>query len=461
MKSTSTFRIYALAFLLLSFYLADAKPPLLLNNISIVGKKKELYLPKEIDRVPKGNDFRDPESQFSYKHMLESENVAIFWDKIYGDDPMKNSDKEKRFDVKKLSSEVERFYHYYRDTLKMVEKGNSLTDKYKMIVIVFSDDKDRTAYGGGLEDKIGALWTPCQRINKMPFGTLAHELGHSFQYMSSIDAGTGPMGGIMEMSAQYMLWQVYSEWMTFENYHLVDFMKQTHYAFLHSANMYHSPYVLEYWSEKRGKDFFGKLSRSTQKGEDVVSTYKRITNLNQQQFNDEMFDASRHFITWDLKRVEKVAHQYANQHYTILNDAGKGWYRIDSTKCPQNYGYNGIKLNVPASGTKVHLEFEGIAGANGYGAVKLEKAGWRYGFVASLKDGNRVYGDINRSAKGKVNFVVPENTEYLWLVVSGAPTEHWPIVMRWGPPTDDDPKEEQWPYRIKLEGTTIDSSFIK
>ena len=154
----------------------------------------------------------------------------------------------------------------------------------------------------------------------MPFGTLAHELGHSFQYISGIDAGAGPRGPIMEMSAQYMLWQVYPEWMTFENYHLVDFMKQTNYAFLHPVNMYHSPYVLEYWSEKHGKDFFGKLCHSTQKGEDPVATYKRLNNLSQDQFNDEIFDASRRFITWDLKRVEKVAHQYANQHHTKLNE---------------------------------------------------------------------------------------------------------------------------------------------
>lgn len=51
-------------------------------------------------------------------------------------------------------------------------------------------------------------------MSKAPYGALAHELGHSFQYMIRADNGKGPGGPISEMSAQYMLWQVYPEWMT-------------------------------------------------------------------------------------------------------------------------------------------------------------------------------------------------------------------------------------------------------
>ncbi len=444
---------------LLSFYANNlfAGQPLLEKTTP--RHTKTLYLPKQIERVPEGNDFNDPQSQFSYVHMFESDNIAIFWDKVYGDDPSANPDKSKCFDVKRLSAECERFYNYYLDTLKMVEKGNSLTDKYKIVVIIFSDDKDRTAYGGGADEKIGMLWTPAQRINKGPLGTLAHEMAHCFQYLSSIDVGNSGAGGaLMEMSAQYMLWQVYPNWMTFENYHLVDFMKQTHYAFAHPVNMYHSPYVLEYWSEKHGKTFYGELNRSSKKGEDVVATYKRLNNLGQEQFNDEMFLAYQKFITWDLKRVRKEASPYANQHYCKMINAGKNWHKIAPSNCPQNYGYNGIKLDVPPPGTKISLKFKGIAGGKGYNEVKIDKAGWRYGFLAYLKDGARVYGDINRKKKGKVNFTVPENTEYLWLVVSGAPTEHWPVVMRWGKEKEDLPDEEQWPYMIKLTGTGLHSS---
>ncbi len=421
--------------------------------------EKELYIPAKVEMVPDSNDYNNEESDFSYKRMVQSDNLALFWHKEYGDNPMANPDTSRLFDPEKALDECERFYNYYVNELKLVLKGKSLTDKYKMLIYVFGGNEG-TAFGGGEEEKVGILWTPAIRINKEPFGALAHEMAHCFQYLSRIDCGTGPRGPIMEMSAQYMLWQVYPEWMTFENYHLEAFLKGTHYAFLHPENMYHSPYVLEYWAEKHGKEFFGELSRKTLEGEDPVTTYKRINSLTQEQFNDEIFDASRKFITWDLKRIEDVARQYANQHKSTLVDAGDGWYRIDSSNCPQNYGYNGIKLNVPAAGTEVVMNFKGIAGTEGYSAVKTDKAGWRYGFLASLKDGSRVYGDVFKDTEGTASFKVPENTEYLWLVVSGAPTEHWPIVFSWGPQAENSP-EEQWPYQIKLSGTTLDKTEIK
>jgi hypothetical protein len=251
------------------------------------------------------------------------------------------------------------------------------------------------------------------------------------------------------------LWQVYPEWMTFENYHLVDFMKKTHYAFLHPANMYHSPYVLEYWSNKHGIEFFGKLSRSTQEGEDPVMTYKRITGQNQDQFNEEMFDACRRFVTWDMKRIEQVAKPYANQHKTVLDAGAAGWYRVAASNCPQNYGYNAIRLAVPEQGKKISVHFKGIAGAAGFNNVKTDKAGWRYGFVAHKKDGSRVYSKVFRDATGQASFKVPKNTAHLWLVVMGAPTEHWPVVSGRQNANNANQQEEQWPYEFKLTGTSL------
>lgn len=419
---------------------------------------KELYIPARVYRVDSLNDYNNKESDYSYSRMIQSDNIAIFWHKEFGDDPATNANEKKRFDVRDALKELERFYTYYVNDLKLVQKGKSWTDKYKMILYVIGGDGG-TAFGGGAENKIGILWTPAARMNKAPYGALAHELGHSFQYMGRADAGRGPRGAISEMSAQYMLWQVYPEWMTFENYHLVDFMKKTHFAFLHPTNMYHSPYVLEYWSNKHGIEFFGNLCRATQDGEDPVMTYKRLNNLSQEQFNDEIFDAASRFITWDMKRIEGVAKRYANQHTTSLQSAEDGWYKIAPTNSPQNYGYNGIKLKVPARG-KVKLQFKGIAGAEGYSKTKTDKAGWRYGFVAYKKDGTRVYGKMNKEANGSTTFKVPANTEYLWLVVSGAPTEHWPVAggrQR----QENAPPEEQWPYQVKFTGTSPDDAIVK
>jgi len=419
-------------------------------------KKKELYLPKKVWMIPDDNDYKNPKSDYNFEHMVTSENIAIFWHKDYGKNPMSNPEESERFNPDRMLSECERIYDIYVNKLKLVESGNSLVNKYKILVYVFKGE-EKTAFGGGEEDKVGIFWTPAVRVHKEPYGVLAHELGHSFQYLSHADTGKGTDGVIQEMSAQYMLWQVYPDWMTFENYHLVDYLKGTHYGFLHPYNMYHSPYVIEYWSEKQGKDFFGKLMRNTQEGEDPVMTYKRLNALTQEQFNDEMFDASRRFITWDLKRIDSVAKQYANKHSTKVNKMENGWYKIDSINCPQNYGYNGIKLNVPQFGTKIKLDFQGIAGTDGFSKVKVEKAGWRYGFVAQLKNGDRVYGVTLKKNVGTTSFKVPKNTEHLWLVVSGAPTEHWSRPNRWGDNPDKTP-DEQWPYQFQLSGTTVSSN---
>lgn len=434
----------------------NAPPPEPFARIQKPGEK-ELYIPGKVFRIPDNNNYNSDTSEFSFLRMVESKNIVVFWSKEFGKDPMTNPIESKRFNVQDAIKELERFYDYYVNNLKLVVKGKSFTDQYKMILYVIGGE-GATAFGGGTENKIGLLWTPAARMSKAPYGALAHELGHSFQYMIRADNGKAPGGPISEMSAQYMLWQVYPEWMTFENYHLKDFMKKTHFAFLHPTNMYHSPYVFEYWSNKHGIEFFGEFSRATLNGEDPVTTYKRITNLSQEQFNDEMFDASRRFITWDMKRIEQVAKPYANQHVTALNDLKDGWYQIDSSLCPQNYGYNGIQLKVPAAGTTVELDFKGVVGTTGFNA---DKAGWRYGFVAYLKNGKRVYGDVGKEATGTLKFRVPKETEFLWLTVMGAPTEHWPIPGRQRNQPATPVKEEQWPYQIKLTGTSLVDSIIK
>lgn len=418
---------------------------------------KELYLPAKVWQVPDNNNYNDSNSTYCYQRMVSSDNIALFWAKAFGAHPEQNTDTLKRFDVHTALAECERFYRYYVDTLQFLKKGHSVSDQYKVLIYV-TDSKEGTAYGGGVDDKIGILWTPAARIHKAPYGALAHELGHSFQYLVHADSSWGytsaPEGShgqtIFEMTSQYMLWQVYPEWMTFENYHLKSYLQKTHYAFLHETNQYHSPYVLEYWSEKHGKTFIGKLWQQALAGEDPVMTYQRLTHTSQQAFNDEIFDAARRFMTWDMKRTEAVGSRYANQHSTRFDSTQDGWLRIKRTQCPQNYGYNGIALTLPPAGGKVQLRFEGITADTGFNILQANKAGWRYGFVAVLKDGRRIYSDIYNKPRGKASFIIPENTQYLWLVVSGAPKAHWQHL------TDGKVEnDEQWPYRIQLTGAAL------
>ncbi|WP_320019053.1 DUF6055 domain-containing protein [Labilibaculum manganireducens] len=420
---------------------------------------KETYYPASIWNVEQDNDYQNSASQFSVARMKETANLVAFWESKFGNDPSKTADTEYRFQLDDLIEESEKMYKFYRDSLKFVEKGNSLTDKYRMNFYIYYSNEG-TVYGGGAENKIGAMWLTPNRIKTKPYAAMAHEMGHAFQYMVSCDGKWGFTSGnnvsIFEMTSQYMLFQFYPNWMELENYHFDNFMLNTHKAFLHEDNMYCSPYILEYWSDKHGIDFIGKLWNKAINGEDPVMTYQRITKIDQAAFNNEILDAAQKFMTWDMDRIRPYAKNYANKHTCAFKSIGDGWYRIAENRCPQNYGYNGIRLEVPASGTEIRLDFEGIAGADGYNAVNVDKVGWGYAFVAVKTNGERVYGTPNFNSIGKALFTVPENTSYLWLVVTGAPSEHW-IHNNDGFSGND----EQWPYKIKLTGTTLHSSVNK
>ena len=108
---------------------------------------------------------------------------------------------------------------------------------------------------------------------------------------------------------------------------------------------------------------------------------------------------------------------------------------------------------MPEPGAKVELQFEGVNGKQGgYVSVHPEKAGWRYGFEDVKADGKSIYGEMSADKKGKLTFKVPENEKlvYLWLVVIGAPEEHWMNFFFVCVFLD-----AQWPYRIRLKGTDL------
>ena len=70
------------------------------------------------------------------------------------------------------------------------------------------------------------------------------------------------------------------------------------------------------------------------------------------------------------------------------------YWLVDSAVTIENYGYNSIKLNAPSTEIQVSVQFQGKAGASGYRSINIDKAGWYFGFVALLNNGERVYSDV-------------------------------------------------------------------
>lgn len=420
---------------------------------------KEILIPQ---KSLKENKFSQPDGQFSYDYMAESENLVLFWAKSFGKDPTQYADKDRRFYPKEILHEGERIYNYFVDKLKFADRKKSYSSRYKMIIWMYNDD-ETSAYGWG-DEGVGMMWfRPC-RIKSYPYCALAHEMGHSFQYMVEADGARGFAGcPLVEFTSQWMLWQVYSDWVTIEQYHLDAYMKKTHYSLMNETNMYHAPQFMEYWSNKHGQDIIARMWKEAEGKEDPVSVYKRLTRLNQKQFNDEIYEAATRFVAWDIPRIKTVCSSYANQHSCKMDKAKGGWHQIAQTRCPQNYGYNVVRLNVPESGKVVTLDFKGVAGCEGFRSVNIDKAGWRYGFVAVDKQGKCIYGDMYDGQNGlneTVRFEIPKHTQFLWLVVTGAPTEHWDYMKTWNVLKKEKDKEAQWPYQIRLDGTSLHFSVL-
>lgn len=426
-----------------------------------IPKKKEVKIPQ---KAAKENNFHPSDGRFSFDYKAESENLILLWEKSFGKDPTQYADETKRFYPDEILREGERFYTYYADILKFADQETSLINRYKMIIWMYNDD-EKTAYGWG-DEGVGMMWMrPC-RTQSYPYCPLAHEMGHSFQYMIGADGArsfhvTSPL---VEYTSQWMLWQVYSDWTTIEEYHLDAYMKQTHHALLSVSNMYHAPQFMEYWSNKHGLDIIARIWKEAEGKEDPISAYKRLTGLTQESFNDEIYEAASRFVTWDIPRIKTVCSSYANEHQCKMDTAANGWYQIAHIRCPQNYGYNAIRLNVPEGGKMISLDFKGIAGCEGFYSEQVDKAGWRYGFITINKSGQRIYGDMHKGINGTnetIHFEVPKDTQFLWLVVTAAPTEHWDYLKPWSAPKEELEKNAQWPYQIHLAGTSLHPNVLK
>lgn len=406
------------------------------DTVVRVDNGKAIYIPRDLRNM----DLQKDDSAWSFKRMRLSPDFAIFWQKGFGNDLSKAPDLDGHHmtvDLDNLVGRLESYYKMYRDTMKFVKPG-SKSEKYRMMVML-NYSLEGTAYGGDYDGQIGALWIAPNRIQDKKLNCIAHELGHCFQSQISCDGQGASWGGsgFFEMTSQWMLWNVNPNWVKDEQYHWDAFKKLTYKPFLDMENIYHSPYIIEYWSEKHGMPFIAELYRRGKVGEDPAMTYKEMTRMTQQQYSDEMFDACRRIVNFDFKHAYKETRAYANHFDNCMPAPDKdGWQAISKSQAPGECGFNIIPVAVPKK--KVTVEFQGMA-ADSISAT----AGWRYGFVAITADGKALYGDMQRDKVSTFTYLLPKDSKItnLWLVVMGAPLQH----------NRFDSNALQYPYRIRIK----------
>ncbi len=392
----------------------------------------------------------------------QSKNWILFWEKGYGEAPSTFSCGNYTVDVDQVLERAETAFKFYTDSLKYVIPGQSKTDTYKMVIRLRYEPTEWEASGSGVDDLIGLLTLTPWATPSRNWQTLYHEVGHCFQYQVHCDNNDRngwmyePAGGkgcaFWEQCAQWQAYKIMPD-AQFNNEWFDGYMKNVHKHILHESPRYNNFFVQDYWCWRHGMDFMGRLWNQSRNPEDAVDAYMRINGLTVSEFYDEMYDCAARFATWDIPHLEQYGKSKitARPQPTMKRNTNGGW-QIDASVAPENTGHNIIRLNTPRAAKTVAVQLTGMSGADGYRSKNPTAAEWRYGFVAYLKDGSRVYSPMGKATYeepvSQLSFDCPDNVDRLFLVVSGGSSFYW--TQKWD---DNDANDEQWPYEV-LFGST-------
>lgn len=404
---------------------------------------------------------KSSDNEFFLGRARTSEHFIVLWDKGYDEtgeiDPGDNdTPKEIRVDVDDLLKKAEIYYKTYVEKFGMRgPEGQSYLDKYYMSIFLYGTTNWK-AEGGGTGD-MGGLWvsaTACQPTGS----TVAHEIGHAFQYQVYADFGHNDAGF---MQSGGVFWEACANWQSFNLYaeqaytqdNFRVFAENSHRHF-HYFDMRYASYWFQFlWTDKYGFDAYGRIWKESKKTEDACQAYMRLyCGGDLATFNRDLYEYAARCATWDFKtevvnldeqgNVQRTASigdfgtDYIGNIGWVGSDDGDGWNKVGEARSPEATGFNIIRLK-PAAGSSVSAEFEGLA--------KKADAGWTYGFVALLADGSRAYSEPTLTGStASATWTVPANTEKLWLVVSCTPSRYY-----------GSEQGGTWPYRVRFTGTDL------
>ena len=404
---------------------------------------------------------KSSDNEFFLGRARTSEHFIVLWDKGYDEtgeaDPNDESTpKSIRVDVDDLLKKAEIYYDTYVNKFGMRgPEGESYLDKYYLSIFLYGTTNWK-AEGGG-SGNMGGLWvsaTACQPTGS----TVAHEIGHAFQYQvyadfGQKDAGFMQSGGVFwEACANWQSFNLYAEQAyTQDNFRV--FAENSHRHF-HYFDMRYASYWFQFlWTDKYGFDAYGRIWKESKRTEDACQAYMRLyCGGDVATLNRDLYEYAARCATWDFTtqvvnldeqgNVARTAsigdfgRDYIGNIGWVGTDDGDGWNRVGEGRAPEATGFNIIRLK-PAAGKTVSVQFEGLA--------SKANAGWTYGFVALLNDGSRAYSDATLTdGSSSAVWSVPAETEKLWLVVSCTPSKYYPSEQG-----------GTWPYRVRFDGTDL------
>lgn len=469
--------------------------------------QKTVYIPNEW-RNPWPSDSllykeSDPDNQYTWSksRSVESDNVIVFWDKGYGSKKPSESPSAYKVDEQDLLQKCEAFYDLEINQLGFADPVTSNLSKYKIMVLL-NHTTDWVCYGGGYDYQISALWlgpSACKPVGH----SVAHEVGHSFQYMcfsehsGHKDSQTDNTGFHLQCGSGQSIWEQTAQWQAAQSYpgemfsqSINVFRKSHNLAFSHEWHRYQS-YWLHYYLCELYNDIQTvaqvwnqpMTGQSQGNATDFNQALMKLKHLNVKALFRLYYDYAAHCVTWDFDACRSYGAPFVGDFDYRCVALGDTAYQVALASAPEASGFNVIPLDVPAEGTVVTTRFTALpAGAklaqddpaemmNGDAQwtktsrttyIRPSNAtarGFRLGYVALLSDGSRQYIQQdslylrgNAETTCEVSITVPADTRQLWLVVLPAPTTY--VAHKWDDNIDND---GQWPYRFRLEGTTLGS----
>ena len=439
----------------------DEAPAALNRVVRLVDKR--IY--ESVNAVGTGAALNNEASTWCYQRSLQSKHWILFWDSGFGG--------ERPAGIDDILVTADQIFEFYADSLRFITigEGKSKSDNYKMIIRLRSTT-EWEATGSGIDDMIGLLTLSRWAYTSRSGQTMAHEIGHCFQYQVHCDNGDqngwmytwpdSPNGNVFwEMCAQWQAYKFYPRMQFVDNEWLSGTLNGLHKHPFCEELRYNNFFIQDFWADKHGMDIVARLWNQSRRPEDPFQTYMRLTmtktpsNERLAQLGDEMYEYAARMTTFDFDHLRDLGKSTIGQRaQTGMKQLAGNWWLVKESDCPENFGNNAIRVNVPSQERTLKAYFVGLPDTTGYRGIRTQFAGWRMGFVALMKDGTRVYGPMERATKSKpaaeVEFECPAGCTRVWFVVSGAPTFYW--TRGWDGTADND---EQWPYKVLFNYTNL------
>lgn len=433
-------------------------------------------------------------SRFSFARYRQSEHFFVFWDKKFGDEPNGPSvPTSMRVDIDDLLAKAEQFFDTNVGKLHMATlgQGKSQLDRYKMQIYLLYQE-EWLATGSGYDNTIGALWvnpSTCQPAGS----TIAHEVGHSFQYQVYCDKLLQGEADNMQHGFRYgfstdgkagcSYWEQCAQWQAHQDYpeEMFNYQNDTwranyHRIFYHEFMRYASYWLQWYWVDKHGIDCYSRIWRESAFPQDPIEAYTALYNGgDMQRTYDELYDYAAHMVYYDIPGVRQYATKTAKGNYnTELYRRADGKYQVGYASTPGTAGFNVVRLYA-SPGKEVSVKVEALAAgsvladrdpgkqvdADGkvksivkkYNTQANTAGGFRYGFVA-IVDSVPVYSPMSKGSSGTARYTVPADADQLYFVISASPAKYNRVAW-----DDTEANDEQWPYALTVKGTDVYGYF--